>query len=115
MTIYQIFFIILMILCFVNGFVFTSRGAIITEKVKSIVALLSITSVVVLLILSIFEKSVIMAASAVVSYFLFSGAGQTFTLIIMGRHRQIGPVSWVLTILSIIAAYCLIFGRVVYM
>ena len=114
MNVYQIFFIILMILCFANGFVFTSKGAIITEKVKLVVALLSVNSVVVLLISSVFEKSVVMAVAAVISYFLFSGAGKTFTLIVMGKSKQIGPFSWIMTILAIVAIYCLVFGRVVY-
>ena len=114
MNIYQILFIILMILCFANGLVFTSKGAIITEKVKMVVAILSVTSVVALLISSVFEKSVVMAVSAVISYFLFSGAGQTFTLIVMGKPKQIGPFSWIMTILAMIAIYCLVFGRVVY-
>ena len=114
LTTHQIFLIFFMFLCLIQGFVFTSKGAVITPKVQTTVACVTISTLVFLIVLSVVNKSVVMAIISCVFYFLFPGAGQTFTLLIMGRPRQISPLSWILTILSLVVAYCTLFGRVLH-
>ena len=113
MTTYQVIILVLMAICVCQGFAVTSRGSIFTETVKNSMSVLAGASLVTVIVSAIVSKSLIVVVAAVVVYFLFTGAGQTIALVLMGRARQISPFSWVFTILSVVAAYCVICGRIV--
>ena len=108
MTMHQIIILLLMAICVCQGFALTSRGSIFTETVKSSMSVLAGVALI-----AVMSKSLIVAVAAVVVYFLFTGVGQTVALALMGRVRQIGPFSWIMTALSVVVAYCVIFGRIV--
>lgn len=113
MTIYQIALIIFMVICLAQGFAATSRGTLFTEKVKTAVAGVAVFALVFFIISAIISKSLVLAIAAIVFYLLFPGTGQTIALLMMGRVKQIGVLSWIVTALAIAAAYCVIFGRIV--
>ena len=113
MTMHQIIILLLMAICVCQGFALTSRGSIFTETVKSSMSVLAGVALIAVIVSAIVSKSLIVAVAAVVVYFLFTGVGQTVALALMGRVRQIGPFSWIMTALSVVVAYCVIFGRIV--
>lgn len=115
MTMRQVIILLLMAICACQGFAVTSSGSIFTERVKSTMSLIAVASAVAAIAAAVALKSLVLGITAVVVYFLFAGVGQTVALLMMGRARQITPFSWVLTALSVVIAYCVIFGRVLKM
>ncbi len=113
MAVYQVTLIVFMVMCLVQGFAVTSRGVLFTEKVKTALSVLPLIILTALIISALLSKSLILAIVAVVFYLLFPGTGQTLALLVSGRVKQIGVLSWIVTALAVVAAYCVIFGRVV--
>lgn len=107
---YSVYYVALLI----QGFMFTSRGSLITAKKQKISANISLILLTSLLICSFFEKSWFMAGVVIVSHFLFPGIGQTLTLMFSGRKYEASIVARIFTVIFCIAfSYVAIFGRIV--
>ena len=72
-----------------QGFVLTSRGLKITDKLKTIVSCIALVIGVVMLFVSLFEKSVLLAVITIITYFVVPGVGQTLTLALMKETKRI--------------------------
>ena len=105
--------ILFMFLCMAQGFIFTSKGTMITERVKTAASVITISFLIQLIILAVVRRSVILAVAAVAFYFLYPGAGRVITLLAMKKAKSVGIFSWVMLVLAVAAAYCTISGRVV--
>ena len=96
------------------GFVFISRGSKITERLKTAVVVLNGILLLSLLIIAVLERSLIITVIAVMVAILLPGVGQTVTLLVAGRARQISLFSWIVTFLFFMAfLYAMLFGRVI--
>lgn len=109
---YAVYYVALL----VQGFMFTSRGSIVSEKKQTISVIISSTGLVSFLFCSFFEHSWIMAGVAIISYFIFPGIGQTLTLMFSGRKYESSIIARVFTVIFCIAfSYVAILGRIVTM
>lgn len=113
-SVYTLSYVTYSLLLFFMGFVFVSKGRLITEKVKTIVSMLALGMLLSILIIAVLEKSWFMAVLAIIMYWLLSGIGQTLTLWALSRTEAISPFAKIVTILYFLfTLYILLFAKIV--
>ena len=113
MSFQQEILVLYMIVCIATGFILTSKGTLMTERVKTWASIIACSNLVVFIILAVVWKSVVLAMAAVVFYFMYTRIGQIIALLITGKARSIGPLSWIMVVLAVIVTYCTVAGRIV--
>lgn len=111
---YNLLLLVHAIALFFMGFAFTSKGYKVTNRLRTVASIIPHITLGAIIVCAILEKSLILGVCGVLLYFIVPGAGQTVTLLIMGRRKEIGGVSLALTVLFLAALlYVLIYGRVI--
>ena len=101
---YRILYLIACVVGLLLGVLHTSQAPAATEKAKKAVSILFFLLLVAFIALAIIDKAWIVLAIAVVIFLFTPGVGRTVTLLVTKRAKEIGALSWILTLLFIAAA-----------
>ena len=96
------------------GVVQTAKTPAMTDKVKKAVSVVFFLLLVAFVVIAIVNKAWIVLAIGAVILIFAPGVGRTATLLATGRAKQIGAVSWILTLLFLAAVvYAAVTGKLI--